>query len=347
MMMMTEKKVIELIKYFATRGSFEENIWSQYKFAKTNLLMDSTNPFVSSSLINALRNSEETTVIYCVEILADIGNEMTIPPIEKIEFRPDVILFSLYCSNAIKILKSKSTFNLLEFSKKSTEELIGIFAKHGNENSGSKRNFIFEEHYYAKKILIERGNNILDKLFNIISTWERIASDVDFNSVLFQNEDYCRTKTEKLCNILNEIKISSLFHILDDGEKEKTCFTLYSILLMLDSLVAESAEVLGEIGNKSAIYYLKKILRHYCTGMTSRKAASALVKLQDKSGYDFLVERVRNSNISPEVRIKCAAELYYLGLKNIFEKTEVIDLSERPGQDLTILKKLVGRLRDN
>lgn len=341
---MTDKRVLELIDDFAKKGSFKDNIWNYYRLAKKSLLAGGEDPIVYKSLIKSLERKEENVVIHCAEILADIGNEKTISFISKIEFRADIMLFPLYGPNIIKILETKSTFNLVKFSQKPTEELIDIFSKHGSSELNKKNAFILEEHYYAKIILIKRGEQVLPNLFKIINLWEKIALEIDFNSVLFQTEEYCKTK---LNNIIIQLKLPSINHLLEQREQGKTCLILDSILLSLDSIIAEVAEVLGEIGDVSAIDYLKKILRYYCTGITSRKVASALVKLNDKTGYDFLVDRVRNSDINPEVRIKCAAELYYLGLKNVFKRSEAVDLKERPGQDLTILKKLVERMRED
>lgn len=113
-------------------------------------------------------------------------------------------------------------------------------------------------------------------------------------------------------------------------------------------IVAYVVDILGRIGNKKAIPFLKDLLkRDNLWGLVVCSAGGSLIRLGDGTGVDYLKELIANSKVHRHTRLDAANLLLRLKIKDVFEKDERIDFG---GETMTPewsekLEKLVNKLR--
>lgn len=133
------------------------------------------------------------------------------------------------------------------------------------------------------------------------------------------------------------------------GKNKETFSELLEALNHKDQVVVSHViEILGKIGNKQAIPYLKEILkRKDLWGITACSLGVALIELGDRMGIDFLKEKITDSEEHRDIRLDAAKVLIRFKIKDIFGKNEKINFA---GESMTpqwskTLENLVNKLR--
>ncbi|MFA5271180.1 MAG: HEAT repeat domain-containing protein [Candidatus Omnitrophota bacterium] len=137
--------------------------------------------------------------------------------------------------------------------------------------------------------------------------------------------------------------------LLTKGKDKETFTELLEGLKHEDQIVVSHvADILGKIGNARAIPYLKEICkRKDLWGVTACSLGVALVRLGDRAGIDFLMEKITSPEEHRDVRMDAAKALIRLKIRDVFEKDGKVNFD---GKTMTPewskkLESLVSKLR--
>ena len=131
----------------------------------------------------------------------------------------------------------------------------------------------------------------------------------------------------------NEVTFNVLLKALDHENQE---------------IAAYVADILGIIGNKQAIHFLKEAFkRKDLWGILACSVGGALIRLGDRTCVDFLKELITNPRVHRHTRLDATKVLLRLKIKDIFKIDEKIDFG---GETMTtewskVLQALVQKLR--
>ena len=163
--------------------------------------------------------------------------------------------------------------------------------------------------------------------------FQEFINEINDNSIKKVTQYFCPTSKQE------QVKAIITKKLFIKRKKEIIPFIIECLnarhLQISESILVYITEMASEICDSSLIMPLEKFLvRKDISGFTRRQSAIALTKMGRVTGYNELKRMILSDSFPWDVKLKTLEEMYILGLGDVFEIDEKINLPENYAKDI-------------